>query len=118
MPEFAPEDLARWAGGAWTVPPNGRIGAFGIDSRKIRRGEVFVALRTDRRDGRDFVAAAEANGAAGAIVDRQAPGAGLPQLVVAEPLAAFQAIAREHRRRFPGTVIAVTGSAGKTSTKE
>jgi UDP-N-acetylmuramoyl-tripeptide--D-alanyl-D-alanine ligase len=91
---------------------------FGADSRRIAAGQVFVALKTGKRDGHDFVPAAQAAGAAAAIVDRPVPGAALAQLVVADPLAALQEIARAHRAAFTGTVFGITGSAGKTSTKE
>ena len=82
----------------------------------MQRGQIFVALRTPQRDGHDFVASAFAAGASAAIVSRKIEGAG-PQLVVADPLKAFQAIAREHRRSFRGPVVGVSGSCGKTSTK-
>jgi UDP-N-acetylmuramoyl-tripeptide--D-alanyl-D-alanine ligase len=77
-----------------------------------------VALRTEQRDGHDFLGEAQARGAAAAIVAREVGGSGLPQLVVPDPLAAFQRIAREHRREFHGTVVGVSGSVGKTSTKD
>lgn len=118
MPSFAPEILEAWTGGRWTGRPSAALTGFSVDSRRVLSGQGFVALKTDKRDGHDFVAAARAAGAAAAIVSREMPGAGLPQLVVADPLAAFQTIAREHRRQFRGTVIGITGSAGKTSTKE
>jgi UDP-N-acetylmuramoyl-tripeptide--D-alanyl-D-alanine ligase len=91
---------------------------FCADSRRLESGQAFVALKTDRRDGHDFVAQAEAAGAAAAIVSRVVPAAGIAQLVVDAPLSALQAIAREHRKTFRGTVVGVTGSVGKTSTKE
>ena len=88
------------------------------DSRKMGLGDLFVALETPRRDGHDFVAAATAVGAAGALVSRWQPEIDLPQLVVEDPLAALHAAARRHREQFPGTIIGITGSCGKTSTKE
>lgn len=88
-----------------------------MDTRQLRAGQVFVAIRTDKRDGHDFLPAAQAAGASAAIVARPSSDLPLPQLVVADPLQAFQAIAREHRRTFTGPVIGVSGSAGKTSTK-
>lgn len=119
MPVFDPAQLARWTRGTWTqVPATAPVG-FGADSRRLRPGEVFVALRTERRDGHDFVGAAAAAGAAAALVAHPvASAADLPQLVVADPLAALQAIAREHRRGAGATVVGITGSAGKTSTKD
>jgi UDP-N-acetylmuramoyl-tripeptide--D-alanyl-D-alanine ligase len=79
---------------------------------------VFVAIRTEKRDGHDFIGEAQARQATAALVQREDRDATLPQLVVADPLLAFQRIAREHRREFHGTVVGVTGSAGKTSTKD
>ena len=118
MPLFAPAELARWSRGAWTVPPARPITGFTHDTRELRAGEVFVALKTARRDGAAFLAAAEAAGAAGAIVSRADPDVRLPQLVVDDPLGALHLIAREHRRRFAGPVVGVSGSVGKTSTKD
>lgn len=118
MPTFAPTQLAAWSGGRWTTAPSSALGGFSVDSRTLRAGEVFVALRTEQRDGHDFVAAAAEAGAAAAIVSRALAEVALPQLVVADPLAAFQAIARGHRRGFRGRVVGISGSAGKTSTKD
>jgi UDP-N-acetylmuramoyl-tripeptide--D-alanyl-D-alanine ligase len=117
MPEFPPAQLAAWTGGRWTSAPAAAPSGFAIDSRKLQPGQIFVALRTESRDGHDFLPAAAAAGAVAAVVARPIPASALPQLVVADPLAAFQAIARAHRQRFTGPVIGVTGSAGKTSTK-
>jgi len=117
-PPFAPEKLAAWTAGRWTRRPGAAPTGFGHDTRLLVAGQMFVAVRTEQRDGHDFVAAAAARGAGAALVARAVPDSDLPQLVVADPLAAFQRIAREHRREFHGTVIGVTGSAGKTSTKD
>ena len=84
----------------------------------LAAGQVFVALKTDKRDGHDFLNEAQTRGAAAALVDREISSMTLPQLVVGDVLAGFQRIAREHRREFPGTVVGVTGSVGKTSTKD
>jgi UDP-N-acetylmuramoyl-tripeptide--D-alanyl-D-alanine ligase len=118
MPSFDPEILAAWTGGRWSAPPASAPTGFSVDSRRIGPGQVFVALRTGKRDGHDFLGAAAAAGASAAIVSRPVAGISLPQLVVPDPLAALQAIARGHRARFRGRVVGVTGSAGKTSTKE
>jgi UDP-N-acetylmuramoyl-tripeptide--D-alanyl-D-alanine ligase len=90
---------------------------FTMDTRQLREGQVFVALKTDKRDGHDFIPAAHTAGASAALVSRANPLLALPQLVVADPLVAFQTIAREHRRLFKHPVIGISGSAGKTSTK-
>ena len=118
MPAFQPDELARWTGGRWTAQPASPLTGFAVDTRELRAGQVFVAIKTDRRDGHAFLAAAQAAGAGAALVAAPNPASGLPQLVVPDPLAAFQAIARQHRRGLPGPVIGISGSAGKTSTKE
>lgn len=115
---FNPGHLAAWAGGRWTLPPVGPLRGFHFDTRRLGPGSVFVALRGERRDGHDFLGAAAAAGAAAAVVARAVAGVELPQLVVADPLRAWQAIAREHRRSFAGPVVGISGSAGKTSTKD
>jgi UDP-N-acetylmuramoyl-tripeptide--D-alanyl-D-alanine ligase len=118
MPQFNPEQIAAWTGGNWTIRPAGALTGFSQDTRALGAGQVFVALKTEQRDGHDFVATAAEHGASAAFVARPAAGCALPQLVVADPLAALQRVAREHRLEFHGTVVGVTGSAGKTSTKD
>jgi UDP-N-acetylmuramoyl-tripeptide--D-alanyl-D-alanine ligase len=90
-----------------------------IDSRTIAPGEMFVALK-DARDGHDFVADALAKGAACALVSRVPDGvpADAPLLVVDDVQAGLEALARAARVRTSARVIGVTGSVGKTSTKE
>ena len=117
MLEFAPEKLATWTSGKWTSLPTLPLVGFTTDTRQLRSGQVFVALKTDKRDGHDFLSAAQASGASAALVSQANPVLAIPQLVVADPLVAFQSIAREHRRTFHGPVIGISGSAGKTSTK-
>ena len=87
------------------------------DTRTLAAGELFVALRGPRFNGNEFVAAAHAAGAAGAVVDtpQSTP---LSQVIVAESLAALARAAQHWRRRFNIPLIAVAGSNGKTSTKE
>ena len=91
------------------------------DSRAIPAGSLFVAIRGERFDGHDYVAAARAAGAAAALVAEGAaigdPGA-LPLLVVEDPRLALGRLAAAWRRRFAIPVIAVTGSNGKTTVKE
>ena len=118
MPLFDPQLLASESGGSWTKTPDRPICGFSADTRQLKAGEAFVALKTEKRDGRDFLGAAAAAGASAALVSAADPRSNIPQLVVADPLAAFQAIARANRRRFKGPVVGISGSAGKTSTKE
>ncbi len=95
------------------------VGGIAIDSRAVRPGDLFVAL-ADRRDGHDFAAAALAAGAAGLMLSRLPEGlpADAPRVEVAAAAAALAALGRAGRARFAGRLIAVTGSVGKTSTKE
>ncbi|MFN6977409.1 MAG: UDP-N-acetylmuramoyl-tripeptide--D-alanyl-D-alanine ligase, partial [Gemmobacter sp.] len=90
-----------------------------IDTRTLRHGDLFVALAAGR-DGHDFVAAALTAGAAAAVVNRIPPGvaADAPLLVVVDTLAALTALGAAARARTAARVIAVTGSVGKTSTKD
>lgn len=87
------------------------------DSRSLQPGDIFVALRGEQFDGHQFVEAALQNGAIAALVDRSV-GPDLPLIVVKDTLQAYQAIARWWRDQFQIPVIAVTGSVGKTTTKE
>jgi UDP-N-acetylmuramoyl-tripeptide--D-alanyl-D-alanine ligase len=118
MPTFAAEKLATWTGGTWSPFPGAAITGFNQDTRALNPGQMFVALRTDKRDGHDFLGEAQVRGASAALVSRLVTGESLPQLQVADPLAAFQRVAREHRREFHHPVVGVTGSVGKTSTKD
>jgi len=94
------------------------ISGMQTDTRALRGGELFVALRGENFDGHDFVPTAIANGAIAAIVDTGYPDTQLPVLRVANTLKAYQQIAQWWRDRFDIPVIGVTGSAGKTTTKE
>lgn len=90
------------------------------DSRTLKKGDLFVALRGERYDGHDFVARAAAAGAVAALVDHRyvntAPG--LPVAEVADTTSALGALAAHWRRQFQIPLIAVAGSNGKTTVKE
>ena len=105
--------------GATAPQADARFDAVGTDSRALQRGQLFVALRGERFDGHDFLAAAAERGAAGAIVDRRhAAALPLPAVVVDDTRRALGDLARDWRRRFSPAVVAVTGSNGKTTVKE
>ena len=89
------------------------------DSRTLRPGELFVALRGEHFDGHAFLAQAKAAGACAAMVDRAYGGEyPIPVLIVADTKLALGALARGWRARFDPVLIAVTGSNGKTTVKE
>ena len=100
------------------------VSAYSIDSRTVGAGALFFAVRGERLDGHDFVEAALARGTIAAVVSRarvaSLPNAALaaPLLIAEDPLVALQALAAHVRRRWGRRVVAITGSAGKTTTKE
>src|SRR5271170_2373489 len=118
------ERIGHWIGA--DVPAclqdTGSATGYSIDSRTIASGELFFAVRGERFDGHDFVEAAFARGAVAAVVSREKLES-LPAtiklddlLVVADdPLAALQRLAAAVRRHWGGRVVAITGSAGKTT---
>jgi UDP-N-acetylmuramoyl-tripeptide--D-alanyl-D-alanine ligase len=90
-----------------------------IDSRTLRRGELFVAIRGPRFDGHDFLAEAARRGAGAALVERDAPApATLPLVRVEDTTRALGDLARHVRRLSTAPVVGLTGSVGKTTTKE
>lgn len=93
------------------------IDRVSTDTRRIQPGDLFVALRGEHFDAHDFVAQAQGLGAVAAVVERLLPLA-IPQLVVADSRLALGAIAHYNRTFFAGTLVAVTGSSGKTTVKE
>jgi len=117
VPLWTSADMVAATGGRATRPF--AVTGLSIDSRELAPGDLFVALQ-DVRDGHDFVAAALANGAAGALVSRIPDGvsADAPLLVVPDVPAGLEALARAARARTRARVVGVTGSVGKTSTKE
>ena len=86
-----------------------------FDSRRIEPGGLFLAFAGAQADGHDYVGAAVARGAVAAVVTREVDG---PCIVVADALAAISALASAVSRRLAATVVAITGSSGKTSTKD
>ena len=87
------------------------------DTRSLTKGSLFVALKGERFDGHDFVQQALSGGAAAALVTR-VPDGSSPVIVVEDTLAALGALARAHRGRLSPRAVAITGSTGKTTTKE
>ncbi len=96
------------------------VGGISIDSRTIRAGELFVAIRGPRFDGHDYVAEAFERGASAAVVERDARvgGVGGELVRVPDTVRALQDLAGWYRTRFDLPVVAVTGTNGKTTTKD
>ncbi|HEX5327103.1 MAG TPA: UDP-N-acetylmuramoyl-tripeptide--D-alanyl-D-alanine ligase [Acetobacteraceae bacterium] len=107
-------DLLEATGG--TMPAPFAAAGVSIDSRTLAPGDLFIALHGEAGDGHDHVEAALAKGAAGAMVDRDSAGETL--LRVDDTLAGLTRMGGYGRARFTGRLVAVTGSVGKTTTKE
>jgi len=122
MTRYTADEMAKWTGGKWDMAPAGPLAGVSKDSRSVQRGEIYFALQGEQFDGHAFVADALARGAAGAVVRNgwQAGRdmAGAPLLRVKDPLAALQEAGRCYRRKAGARIIAVTGSAGKSTVKE
>jgi UDP-N-acetylmuramoyl-tripeptide--D-alanyl-D-alanine ligase len=112
-------EVAAAAGGRLADAPDPAVlitGPVVVDSREARPGGLFVAVPGDRADGHDFAGAAVAAGAVAVLASRPV---GVPAVVVADPVAALGRLARAVVDRLPDvTVVGVTGSSGKTSTKD
>ncbi|MDP9342343.1 MAG: UDP-N-acetylmuramoyl-tripeptide--D-alanyl-D-alanine ligase [Actinomycetota bacterium] len=99
------------------IGEDAEVDAVVVDSRTAGPGTLFVAIRGERQDGHRFVAGAFANGAAGALVER-AEGAAGPAVVVADAGEALLDLAADERTALAATVVGITGSTGKTCTKD
>jgi UDP-N-acetylmuramoyl-tripeptide--D-alanyl-D-alanine ligase len=135
MVSFEPSDSSLWDHSVWMTPAavaravGGRVVVSGprarrvvTDSRALEPGDLFVAIVGDRFDGHDFIPHVLARGAAGVVVDRVPVSARIEGKAfvvrVKDTGKALADLAREHRRRHGAKVVGITGSCGKTSTKD
>ncbi|QQR34512.1 UDP-N-acetylmuramoyl-tripeptide--D-alanyl-D-alanine ligase [Devosia oryziradicis] len=114
-PLYSIADILAATGGTTRLDPATRIDSVSIDSRELGPNALFVAIKGDRFDGHDFVETALTNGAVAALVSR---GEGAQRIVVPDALEGMRDIARAARERSRAIVVGVTGSVGKTTTKE
>jgi UDP-N-acetylmuramoyl-tripeptide--D-alanyl-D-alanine ligase len=112
------EAVAAACGGLLTGPRRAPLLGVSIDSRSVAQGELFVAIQGPRFDGHDFVAEAARRGAAAAVVHREVEAGGLPLVRVPDTTRALQDLGRHARLAHDLPVVCITGSAGKTTTKE
>src|ERR1700733_422103 len=121
------EQIAEWTSAQLAIPHGAKAGeatGYSIDTRTLAAGDLFFAIRGERFDAHDVVADALAKGACAAVVastrarDLLPEGHAHPLLLVSDPLIALQTLAAAVRRHWGKRVVAVTGSAGKTTTKE
>ena len=120
MINFTINDIVRITGGVLHGEADGGAPVTGavIDSRAAGEGIMFCALKGERVDGHDYIASALAQGASCALASRAPEGVPGPVIVVPDVQRAMAVLARETRERFPGPVVGVVGSSGKTTTKE
>jgi UDP-N-acetylmuramoyl-tripeptide--D-alanyl-D-alanine ligase len=122
MKTWTPEQVAAAAGARLIAPPAQPAGPEGavIDSRTVSAGKLFAGLKGERDDGGRYAAQALANGAWGVLVSPEyaAPGTAGAVLEADDPLEALQRLATAWRRHLDAAVVGVTGSTGKTSTKD
>jgi len=99
------------------IPDHFSIANIATDTRTLQKGDTFIALMGERFDGHDFIAQAIAKGAKNLVLER-AVSAPLPQIVVRDTRLALGRLAKYIRRQFTGKVIGLTGSVGKTTSKQ
>lgn len=118
MPNYLFREVADRIG--CTTDCEATLTGVAVDSRLVKPGELFFALKGDHVDGHDYLSEVASKGAAGAVVNKNYPGGsyGLPLFFVEDVLKALQMLARETLAARKPLVVAVTGSVGKTTTKE
>lgn len=94
------------------------IGRVSIDTRTMEKGDLFIAISGPNYNGHDYIDVALQKGAAALIVSKEVMATPVPTIVVEDTLVALQELATYHRRRMKAKVIAITGSSGKTTTKD
>jgi len=112
-PLWTGEAIAEATGGALSAPF--AVSGVAFDSREVQPGDLFVAMRGETADGHDYAARARAAGAAGMLVERPVDG---PHVLVSDSHEGLVALGVASRARSSAKIIGVTGSAGKTGTKE
>lgn len=119
MEVMSMEEIARAAQGK-LIDSTGEPYVFGvsIDSRSTNPGDMFIALKGERYDGHDFIGRAIEKGAVLVIADRPFCVSGIPYIMVKDTLKALQDIAAYYRNKFRIPFVAITGSSGKTTTKD
>ncbi len=119
MPEFRSGELSQWVSRLWKNGlPEGVLTGVSHDTRTIRPGNLYVAIRGENFDGHDFVEDAFSKGAAGALVHHDFEWTQNPVLKVPDTIKGLQDLARGYRKKWVGTAVGITGSVGKTTVKE
>lgn len=117
MEKLTAKEIAAWSRGK-LIGEDVTIEKIVRDNREINGGELFVALCGEKFDGHDFVASAEKNGATCALVSKKVEGVSIAQVVVEDTVEALGDIAKGYLSKFDISRVCITGSVGKTTTKE
>ena len=113
------EEIAAHTGGRFEGAGAKKVRGYSIDSRSIRPGELFIAIKGPRFDGHRFLDEVANKGASGALISEEVGGLnGFSMVRVGSTLEALHDLARSIRRQWGGPVIGITGSVGKTTTRE
>ena len=88
-----------------------------LDSRKIKKGDIFIALKTEKSDGHKYIETAISKGAVAVIVSKKS-NLDIPQILVKDTMQALTDIGIYARNKLQGKIIGITGSVGKTTTKD
>ena len=117
-PVFSADELHSVVGGKLSKK-NWEVHGISIDSREIKKNDLFIALKS-KRDGNDFILSAIEKGAKAAIINKVPIGLPInfPYILVKDSMKALHSIAKYSRKRYKGNLVAITGSVGKTSTKD
>ncbi|MDF7825731.1 UDP-N-acetylmuramoyl-tripeptide--D-alanyl-D-alanine ligase [Pontiellaceae bacterium B12227] len=119
MPEFRPGELSQWVSRLWkNGMPEQSITGISHDTRTLKPGDLYVAIRGDQFDGHAFVRDAFQKGAAGALVDDRFQWSENPVLQVHDTIRGLQDLAKGYRKKWICTPVGITGSVGKTTVKE
>src|SRR3569833_3045229 len=118
--EFPLDQVRAVTGARWidAGESNPLVRGWSIDSRSVAEGDLFFAIKGERHDGHRYISEVLSKGAAGAVVSEQISGVDRPQLLVPDTIEALQQMARWARAQWNSPVVAITGSAGKTTTKD
>jgi UDP-N-acetylmuramoyl-tripeptide--D-alanyl-D-alanine ligase len=119
MSEFRPGELSQWVSRLWKNGiPERRVTGVSHDTRSLKPGDLYIAIRGDRFDGHAYVRDAFEKGAAGALVHDGFQWSENPILMVPDTIKGLQDLARGYRKKWIGTPVGITGSVGKTTVKE
>jgi UDP-N-acetylmuramoyl-tripeptide--D-alanyl-D-alanine ligase len=119
MVQFRAGELSQWVSSLWkNGMPDKVITGVSHDTRTLKPGNLYVAIRGDNFDGHDFMPEAFRKGAAGALIDEKFQWTQNPVLCVPDTIKGLQAMAHGYRKKWIGTPVGITGSVGKTTVKE